>query len=90
MRIPRLKTMMTKNWRDMCIPVIIGRNLNSEHRWRSMVMEDSKIWENCEKLGRFLEGNASESDTLDIRSGYRQSLSELLFVSLLASRLIKG
>lgn len=51
-------------------------------------MEDSMVYQNCEMLGRFLEGNASYSEKTAIRYGISTPLCELVMVSLKAMNLI--
>lgn len=51
-------------------------------------MEDSIIYQNCELLGRFMEGKATALDTTTILNGMCSQLCELLLVSLTAMNLI--
>lgn len=51
-------------------------------------MEDSLVYQNCEMLGRFLEGNATNSERTSVRYGMCSSLCELVLVSLKAMNLI--
>lgn len=51
-------------------------------------MEDRMVYQNCEMLGRFLEGNASVSEAAAIRYEICPPLCELVLVSLKAMNLI--
>ena len=54
-----------------------------------MAMEDRLSYHNCELLGRYLDGKASELDEASIRYGLCTSLCELVLVSVKAISLIK-
>ena len=51
-------------------------------------MEDRMVYQKCEMLGRFLDGNASALEAATIRYGVCSSLCELVLVSLKAMNLI--